>query len=203
MRTIILIGFALICALSVFAQEANTSDYLEAFEQYKREYKIDRSNEDGPITPADTMYIQFFPADTNFICLAEVEMLDQTDTITMPTVNGKIKRYIKFAYLNFEWNNQTGRLLVFRSVQLLNNPVYKDHLFLPFYDQSNGVESYGGGRYMDLKQTDIIDGQLELDFNKCYNPYCAYTTGYSCPIPPASNTLDFKILVGESAYGKK
>jgi uncharacterized protein (DUF1684 family) len=85
----------------------------------------------------------------------------------------------------------------------LNNPVYKDHLFLPFYDQSNGVESYGGGRYMDLKQTDIIDGQLELDFNKCYNPYCAYTTGYSCPIPPASNTLDFKILVGESAYGKK
>ena len=177
--------------------------FEEKFEQYKKAYIADRSNEDGPISPEEAKNINFFDADTSYIVTATVEMLDQKDTLTMPTANGKIKKYIKFAYLHFEINNQKSKLLVFRSVRLMRNPLYHNALFLPFYDYSNGSKTYGGGRYMDLLTTDIKEGEILLDFNRCYNPYCAYTTGYSCPIPPEENTVEFEILAGESAYGKK
>ena len=121
----------------------------------------------------------------------------------MPTVNGKLKKYIKYAYLHFEINGQKSKLLLFRSVRLMRNPLYRNSLFLPFYDYSNGTKTYGGGRYMDLSISDIKDNTLILDFNRCYNPYCAYTSGYSCPIPPEENTIKSEILAGESAYGKK
>ena len=69
-----------------------------------------------------------------------------------------------------------------------------DHLFLPFTDNTNGVETYGGGRYIDLK---IPAGNtINIDFNKAYNPYCAYSDKYSCPIPPPENHLDIEIKAG-------
>ena len=68
-------------------------------------------------------------------------------------------------------------------------------LFLPFQDSS--ADSYGGGRYLDIRTGDIRDGKLVLDFNRCYNPYCAYKEGYSCPIPPVENRLPVAIEAGE------
>ena len=71
---------------------------------------------------------------------------------------------------------------------------YKNHLFLPFTDLSNGEKSYTGGRFIDLEipNSDVI----VIDFNKAYNPYCAYSPDYSCPIPPAENHLNVNILAG-------
>ena len=64
------------------------------------------------------------------------------------------------------------------------------------------METYGGGRYIDLTITDIKNNLIELDFNKCYNPYCAYSDGYSCPIPPDENNLKIKIEAGEKKFAK-
>ena len=75
-------------------------------------------------------------------------------------------------------------LTIYQSEALMKKPDYEDYLFLPFKDMSNYTYSYGGGRYMDLRFDDIKDSTIVLDFNKCYNPYCAYTDGYNCPIPP-------------------
>jgi len=80
---------------------------------------------------------------------------------------------------------------------------YADYLFIPFTDNTSGNESYGGGRYLDYKISDIKNNKLLLDFNKAYNPYCAYTTGYNCPIPPAENDLKVAIKAGEKAFEKK
>ena len=80
---------------------------------------------------------------------------------------------------------------------------YKNYLFLPFTDATTGVETYESGRYIDLEINDIKDNLVIIDFNKAYNPYCAYTTGYNCPIPPAENDLHIAITAGEKAYGKK
>jgi uncharacterized protein (DUF1684 family) len=72
---------------------------------------------------------------------------------------------------------------------------YKKYLFIPFRDLTSGKESYGGGRYID---TEIPAGEtLILDFNRAYNPYCAYSHRYSCPIPPEENTLKVEIRAGE------
>ena len=73
---------------------------------------------------------------------------------------------------------------------------FKDYLFLPFLDATNGIETYGGGRYLDVY---IFENQtnIKIDFNLSYNPYCAYSHRYSCPIPPHENTLTVEINAGE------
>ncbi len=84
----------------------------------------------------------------------------------------------------------------------MSDSVYKDHLFLPFTDLTSGEESYGGGRYIDLETTGIINNRLVIDFNKAYNPYCTYSDGYNCPIPPRENDLPVAIRAGEKAFAK-
>jgi hypothetical protein len=81
-------------------------------------------------------------------------------------------------------------------------PEYRDYLFLPFKDATSGQETYGGGRYLDLRTGDIQNGQVMLDFNRSYNPYCAFKEGYPCPIPPKNNVLSVSIEAGEKAYSK-
>lgn len=201
MKNTIILWFTLLSSVT-WGQDSLSISFNAAFEKYKTDYIADRSNEDGPISPEEAEGINFFEADSSYIVLAKVELLDQKDTLTMPTVNGKQKDYVKYAYLHFDLQGKTSKLLIFRSVRLMKNPLYRNALFLPFYDYSNGSTTYGGGRYMDLSIRDIHDNTLILDFNRCYNPYCAYTTGYSCPIPPEENTLELEILAGESAYGK-
>ncbi len=85
----------------------------------------------------------------------------------------------------------------------MQDPKFKDELFIPFTDLTSGESSYGGGRYIDINVNDIVGGSFELDFNKAYNPYCAYVTGkYNCPIPPKENNLSVAIQAGEKIFGK-
>lgn len=80
---------------------------------------------------------------------------------------------------------------------------YADHLFIPFTDMTSGEESYENGRYIDLSIADVESGHFTIDFNKAYNPYCAYVSDlYNCPIPPKENHLSIKIKAGEMKYGK-
>ncbi|WP_321538818.1 DUF1684 domain-containing protein [Flavobacterium piscinae] len=73
-------------------------------------------------------------------------------------------------------------------------------MFLPFTDLTSGIESYGGGRYIDLK---IQEGKIwTIDFNQAYNPYCAYNEKYSCPIVPEENDLKVEIKAGVKAFKK-
>lgn len=94
-------------------------------------------------------------------------------------------------------------LHVYQSIALMTKPGFEDHLFIPFTDETNVGETYGGGRYIDLKMGDIQNGMVVLDFNKCYNPYCAYKEGYACPIPPRENSLPIAIPAGEKRFGKE
>ena len=79
----------------------------------------------------------------------------------------------------------------------------REYLFVPFGDATSGFESYGGGRYIEFYISDIKNNKVIIDFNKAYNPYCAYTTGYNCPIPPTENMLTVAITAGEKNYDKK
>jgi uncharacterized protein (DUF1684 family) len=82
--------------------------------------------------------------------------------------------------------------------ELRKKEEFEKYLFVPFTDLTSGKETYGGGRYLDLE---VPDGDsLEVDFNYAYNPYCAYTDGYSCPIPKPESRLSISILAGEKLY---
>jgi hypothetical protein len=121
----------------------------------------------------------------------------------VPTSSGQTATYTKFGELKFEIDGKSYKLAVYQSLSAKRMPQYRDYLFIPFKDLTNGKESYGGGRYLDLRMKEIEGDKIYLDFNKAYNPYCAFSTGYSCPIPPKENHLKVAIEAGEKNFAKE
>jgi len=112
----------------------------------------------------------------------------------MPTSGIKRPEYVKYGEVYFNLLGREYKLNVYQSQELLAQQQYKDYLFIPFRDSTSGRETYGGGRYIDVN---IPSGDsLMIDFNKAYHPYCAYTEGYNCPIPPKENFINIPVKAG-------
>jgi uncharacterized protein (DUF1684 family) len=116
------------------------------------------------------------------------------------TSNGSKKQFYTYGHADFYLDGVKNRLAIYRNVQNMRHPKYKNYLFLPFTDDTSGEETYGGGRYIDVHIDDLENNMLVIDFNTAYNPYCAYGDGWSCPIPPAENYIAVKILAGEKYF---
>ena len=180
---------------------AKAQSFKEQIATHREHYKADFvKSERAPLKEPDLKYLQFYDADSTYSINAKVTLLEGEKAFKMPTYAGTTADYIRYAKLNFELNGKPVQLTLYRNIALAANAAYKDYLFLPFTDQTNNKETYGGGRYIDLKTTAIVDGKIELDFNKAYNPYCAYSDGYRCPIPPEENDLALAIKAGEKKY---
>jgi hypothetical protein len=95
------------------------------------------------------------------------------------------------------------QLIVYRNPALAKMPEYKDYLFLPFTDETNGKGTYAGGRYIDMNTADFKNNRVTIDFNKAYNPYCAFGGGYQCPKPPDENHLNITIEAGEKNFARQ
>jgi uncharacterized protein len=138
--------------------------------------------------------LDYFLIDTSYIIKVNFTK-KKGKRFKMPTTTERQPVYRQFGFVEFSLNNSIHRLTVYQNMQLIKQKEYKNHLFLPFRDETSGKESYGGGRYLDL--TIPTQKTFEIDFNVCYNPYCAYSVRYSCPIPPKENTLKTPIKAGE------
>jgi len=194
MKYLIILSFLI--SSTCFAQ-----NYNELIAKHREEYKADfLKNENSPLKKKDLNHLHFYNADSSYKVSAEVIPLENQKIFKMPTYAGTTADYIRYANLKFELNGKALQLTLYKSIALAANPAYKDYLFLPFTDKTNNKETYGGGRYIDLKSTEINNGKIELDFNKAYNPYCAYSDGYRCPIPPEENDLAISILAGEKLF---
>ena len=111
--------------------------------------------------------------------------------------------YRKYGIARFTLDNKKLELSIYQNQKLMTSLEYAEHLFLPFNDTSNGKSTYEGGRFIDLEIPSEGSQTIVIDFNKAYNPYCAYNHKYSCPIPPAENYLQVAISAGVKAYGKQ
>ena len=138
--------------------------------------------------------IHFFPIDTTYIVKAHFERLKNQEKFKMPTTGEKEPWDIKYAKVTFDLHEKTHELIVYQNLDLLNEDGYEDYLFLPFLDETNGEETYGGGRYLDVENPH--SDTLVLNFNLAYHPYCAYAAGYSCPIVPLENFVETRIESG-------
>lgn len=180
---------------------ANAQNYNTQIEAHRATYKADFIKEErSPLKQEDLKYLQFFEPDSNYRVSAKVKVLKNEKIFKMPTYDGTSKEFIRYAKVTFKLKDTTLTLTLYRNISLLMNPAYKNLLFLPFTDLSNNKTSYGGGRYIDLDLKSIKKNKIEVDFNKAYNPYCAYSDGYRCPIPPEENDLNFAVLAGEKLY---
>ncbi len=173
----------------------------EAIAAYRKKQLEEITGGPGsPLRPEDTTGISFFDADEKYLVQARVELLKGEKPFRMPTYAGTTKEFIRYARLHFEISGVKQTLTVFKNLGIPGAlATLSQTLFIPFKDKTNGRQTYGGGRYLDLV---IPKGENEilLDFNKAYNPYCAYSEGYQCPVPPRENHLSAGLPAGEKKY---
>jgi uncharacterized protein (DUF1684 family) len=180
----------------VFAQKKDI--YTESIKAYQKIY-ID-SHE--VVKGKDARYFHFFPINKEYNVSAYFERIYDSVGFTMNTSAGTQKYFYKYGRLDFIIDGKECLLYVYQGKDLMATEQYKDYLFVPFTDATTGSESYGSGRYLEFYKKDIDNNTLQLDFNKAYNPYCAYATGFKCPVPPRENRLTVPIKAGEMNFGK-
>lgn len=197
MRILFLLFLAFTIGTCAVAQEAHQAE-VEAFrEGLNKQY---RSGKKSPLKKAARKKFKkldghnFFPFNVNYRVEATFELVKNTKLVEMQTSSDRIAKYDKYGIATFELNGETFQLAIYQSHRTRTMEAYKNHLFLPFTDLTTGEESYGAGRYIDLE---IPEGNtIIIDFNQSYHPYCAYTTGYSCPVTPRENFLDTRVAAG-------
>nr|WP_317632539.1 DUF1684 domain-containing protein [uncultured Flavobacterium sp.] len=186
---------ALLCCLPLLSYAQNNS--LET-NKYQNELVTFYNNpETTPLNEEEQVKfkgINFFEIDSDFLVEADLEILPNQKPFLMPST-GKIKQeYKKYGILHFQIKGKKFQLNVYQNIALSKRKGYEKSLFLPFYDLTSGVTTYGGGRYLDVEIPET--NKMIIDFNKAYNPYCAYSARYSCPITPDENFLEVEINAG-------
>lgn len=144
--------------------------------------------------------LDFFKVDSTYVVTAKFERTPYETPFEMKTTTERLPVYVKYGIITFKLKGNDYRLNVYQNQDLMKKEGYDDYLFLPFLDDTNSEETYGGGRYIDLTAPEA--DELVIDFNKAYNPYCAYNEKYSCPIVPRDNYLDLKVEAGVKNFQK-
>ena len=147
---------------------------------------------------AEFKNLNYFKPKVKFRKEANFERFDQATHFLMKTTTERLPEYSLYGVVTFQHKGKTLTLNVYQNIELVKKPGYEKHLFIPFNDKTNGKETYGGGRFMDITETG--ENKIILDFNEAYNPYCAYNHKYSCPIPPEANNLNIRVTAGEKKF---
>lgn len=186
------------CLLLFCVIAAAQNKYTASMRYYQAKYVADHE----VVKKADKKFFRFFPVDAAYNVKAVFEKVNDSIGFTMKTSAGTLQEYYKYGRLHFSIHDTTLYLFVYQGKELMKTDHYKDYLFVPFTDLTTGDESYGSGRYLEFYKADIVNNSLQLDFNKAYNPYCAYATGFHCPIPPKENNIAVAIKAGEKLFAK-
>jgi uncharacterized protein (DUF1684 family) len=139
--------------------------------------------------------LPYFPIDPIYAVPAALKLADERPVFEMPTSTGTLRRMQLVGTLEFTLQGESRGLGAF----VPEGTRQITSLFVPFADLTTGTETYSAGRYLDIDPTST--GFYTIDFNRAYNPYCAYNASYECPFPPPSNRLKVAIPAGEKAPG--
>lgn len=190
----------LIIPLISMAQSQNDSVFVESLAFQKRINSEYATPEESPLTANDFEAFKglpFFDIDRSYFVVARLEIAKRKKTIRFKTSTDRRPAYDIYGKVFFTIKGTEYSLNIYQSHSLRDNEEFSHYLFLPFMDLTNGKTSYAGGRYIDLSipESDTI----LLNFNMAYNPYCAYSTRYSCPVVPEENFINIEINAGVMA----
>ncbi|GGG22514.1 DUF1684 domain-containing protein [Pontibacter amylolyticus] len=199
-KFIITAGIALV--LFYFVRESFLSDdnYLIPLKKEREEKDLSfRSRTNSPFEEADRRMftnLVYYEPNLNYRVKVKLEDIEPKDTVHMPMTNGSTEAYLRYSLANFELNGEPQRLTLYKKVK-----EEEEKLFVPFTDKTNGFDTYGGGRYLDVPFKEGAK-TATLDFNRAYSPFCAYNPDYVCPVPPKENRLTVAVEAGEKNYDK-
>jgi uncharacterized protein len=202
LRNIFIVALGFLVALIVyysFQGKDSGKEYEDEINK-ERQAKDDymRSSDGSPFgeEKKNLKGLNYFPIDLNYRISAKLVSIDNKKVIVLPTSDNLEKRYLEYAFAEFELNDEPCKLVI---LEIMEEGSYRGTLLLAFADATSANETYGAGRYLDVKK---IPGasSVTLDFNQSYNPYCAYSEKYSCPFPPKENVLKIAVRAGEKKY---
>lgn len=176
--------------------EASSIQSVEEWRATKEQYM--REDPESPVPESKRsalLPLRYYEADASYVVPAELKLYNERSVLEMPTSTGTLRKMERVGTLMFALHGQPMTLDAFvEAGQRLES------LFVPFADATTtSGETYAAGRYLDIPLTRT--GLYEVDFNKAYNPFCAYNERYECPFPPASNRLKVAIRAGEKVPG--
>ena len=178
------------------AQPQNNTENLSAWQkQINEEYSNKATSPLTATALANFHGFEFFKEDAKLNVVATLILSTEKKEVALKTSSTFLLKQTEYGQINFTIDGKKYSLTLYQSPTHLKEKGLEDYLFLPFTDESNGIETYGGGRYIDLK-IPKAGNEIVVDFNKAYNPYCAYSKGFSCPKVPEQNNLPIKILGG-------
>ena len=171
---------------------------VAAIEKFQNELNTEYADaKTSPLTAEDLARFEslnFYPINEKFFVIAKFIRTEEEKPFQMKTSTDRKPMYVKYGEAHFLIDGKPFQLNIYKNIELSKKEEYKDYLFLPFSDLTSGNESYIGGKYIDMK---IPEGDtIVIDFNKSYNPYCAYNHKYSCPKVPLENDLNIEIKAG-------
>jgi uncharacterized protein (DUF1684 family) len=201
----LLVGVVFLMQGRLLAQQIGYDTYHQEIIKHRaHEDSVFKHGEKSPLTPeakATFKALVYFPVNEAYRVKAKFVRTANEGIFKMPTTGPRTPEYSKYGELHFTLNGQNLALNAYQNQDLMKQVQYANYLFIPFTDATTGQETYATGRYIDFTIPMGTDS-VWVDFNKAYNPYCAYSDGYSCPIPPKENKLPVRIEAGVLAYGK-
>ena len=193
----IVIIFSFSCREEKRYQDINLTEYQRQVNNYFKDASV------SPLKPKDLKNFQgldFFEFDSIYVVKAKIEETKESLPFKMKTTTDIPADVRKYADLFFQISDKEFELSVYENLEYEGVEGYENYLFLPFLDETNENETYGGGRYLDL----FLNGtdSIIIDFNKAYNPKCVYDENFSCPIVPRKNFLNTRIEAGVKNFIK-
>lgn len=193
----------LLITLLIFAGctclKAQEYDFIKEIEQYRKEQNEEFMDpEKSPLTPKEQKNFKghdFYPADPDYRVMAIFEATPKSRPFPLATSNGRTQLYRRIGILHFELKGKKLSLEAYEQARQWGRVLASDQVFLPVLDATSGETTYGAGRYMPVERGEKMRPWI-LDFNKLYNPFCAYNDRYVCPAVPSSNILDIAIEAG-------
>lgn len=181
-----------VIALIVARSGQTAEDYeIEINDFWNEKHEFYRNSQASPFVQKGVEYkeVSIYPTDPNFKINATLDRFTTREIVTIGNSDGSTKKYLKFAKARFKIDAIEYELLILKTLGFGNQ------YLTAFGDETSGISTYGGGRYLDLEigKSD----RVVIDFNKAYNPYCAYFEEFACPLPPIENLLEIEITAGE------
>lgn len=194
----VVIGISILLYYTFQGDETALAYANEITKERKEKDEFMRSADGSPFGAKKESFsaLKYFPPDMKYRIQADLRPTQKKEVIALTTNDGKTQSYLSYAYAEFDFENLHNRLLI---LEVLDEGPDRGKLFLAFADQTSANETYGAGRYLDVKKVPGAS-TITLDFNSAYNPYCAYTDSFSCPFPPQQNVLKIPIRAGELTY---
>jgi len=185
------------CAESYTPDEEKYIKGINQFRIQKDEFM--KSNPGSPFVQDDKLTfepLKYYEPDPSFVFKSTLFLYDKKDTLEIFGTKGEKRKSVRYGFFKLNFENKNHFLNVYESISRRGEKYYG----IWFTDKTTNDETYGVGRYLDFTFNEDSSFVYTIDFNLAYNPYCAYSSKFSCAIPTKEDYLDIFIKAGEKKF---